>query len=93
MWVMSIIGVVWFSIALIFVMVFIDTDAEAAIGWGLLAILYAVPYSIVGIVTTKKKKESGQNSMDELMSLSSLKEQGILTDDEFQKKKQEILGA
>ena len=92
MWVMSIIGVVWFSLSLIFIIAFMDTDIDAAIGWGMLGMIYAIPYSIVGIVTTKKKKGSDPNSTQELIKLNELKEKGILTDDEFRMKKQEILG-
>lgn len=92
MWVMSIIGVVWFSLSLICIFAFADTDIDAALGWGMLGLAYAIPYSIVGIVTTKKKKGSGLDGTQELVKLNQLKEKGILTDDEFQQKKQEILG-
>lgn len=92
MWVMSIIGVVWFSLSIIFIFAFMDTDIEAAIGWGMLGMVYAIPYSIVGIVTTKKKKGSGLDGTQELIKLNELKEKGILTDNEFQQKKHDILG-
>jgi hypothetical protein len=91
MWVMSIIGIVWFSLSLLFILAFMDTDVDAAMGWGFLGMLYAIPYAIVGIVTTKKSKKHEATSMQELISLNELKEKGILTDDEFQLKKQAIL--
>ncbi|CAM3653922.1 SHOCT domain-containing protein [Rheinheimera salexigens] len=92
MWVMSIIGIVWFSLSLIFILAFMDTDVDAAMGWGMLGMLYAIPYAIVGIVTTKKKSKDDSTSMQQLINLNELKEKGILTDDEFQFKKQQILG-
>ncbi|TRW49924.1 SHOCT domain-containing protein [Aliidiomarina halalkaliphila] len=91
MWVMSIIGVVWFSLSLICIFAFADTDIEAAVGWGLLGLAYAVPYAIVGVVTTKKKKETDASSTEELLKLHELKEKNILTEDEFQAKKRAIL--
>ena len=87
MWVMSIIGVVWFSFSLICIIAFKDSDIDAAIGWALLGMAYAIPYSIVGIITTKKEKGNDPNSTQELINLNELKEKGILTDDEFQRKK------
>lgn len=91
MWVMSIIGVIFFSLVLIFMIGVSDTDLEAAIGLGLLGMVYGIAYSIVGIATTRKKKRSNPDSTQELIRLNELKEKGILTDDEFQRKKQEIL--
>lgn len=52
---MSIIGICWFSLMFICMAVLQDSDPDAAIGAGVLAILYALPFSIVGLVKSNKK--------------------------------------
>lgn len=52
--VMSIIGIVWFSLALVCVIAFASNDVDAAIGWGLLGMLYAVPFAIVALIKSNK---------------------------------------
>lgn len=55
---MSIIGLVWFGFSLLAILAFNnDIDYEASIGWGLLAVLYAIPFSIVVLVHSKNKKD------------------------------------
>ena len=58
--VMSIIGIIWFSLSLICIAGFMNSDMEAAVGWGILGMLYAIPYSIVGLVKSNNasKKET-----------------------------------
>ena len=89
---MSIIGIVWFSISFLFIGILLDQDTEAAAGWGILGMLYAIPYSIVGLIkSTKSSSNKEMNAIQELIKLSELKEKGILTDDEFQAKKIDLL--
>lgn len=128
---MSIIGIVLFTLSLFFMTMFIDEDDEAAIGWGLIGVLYALAYSIVVLVKSNKITKPDQNARivtssvvnsqratpppvssqratpppinsqkenlqvvditDQLLKLNELKEKGILTEDEFQMKKKEIL--
>ena len=89
---MSIIGIVWFSISFLFIGILLDQDTEAAAGWGILGMLYAIPYSIVGLIkSTKNSSNKEMNAIQELIKLSELKEKGILTDDEFQAKKIDLL--
>lgn len=52
---MSIIGICWFSLMFITMAAWQDSDPDAAIGAGYLAILYALPLSIVGLVKSSKK--------------------------------------
>jgi hypothetical protein len=54
-----------------------------------LGLLYALPYAIVGLVKSRKKQE--KNATQELIALNELKEKGILSEDEFQAKKTELL--
>lgn len=86
---MSIIGIIWFSLSLICIVALIESNLQAATGWGILGLLYAIPYAIVGLVVSIKKSKS--TVTQELLNLSSLKEKGVLTDDEFQAKKLDLL--
>ena len=88
---MSIIGIVWFSLSFLCIALLIKQDVEAAAGWGILGMLYALPYSIVGLVKSKKSSNKEINVTQELIKLSELKEKGVLTDDEFQAKKIDLL--
>jgi hypothetical protein len=55
---MSIIGIVCFSVSFLFIILLIDSDPEAAVGWGLIALLYGIPYSIVCLVQSRPQKLS-----------------------------------
>lgn len=87
--IMSIIGIVWFSLSLLCILAFYESDLEAAAGWGLLGMLYAVPLSIVGLVNSKDKQNS--DSYNELLKLNELKEKGIISESEFNSKKNNFL--
>ncbi|MDP4537863.1 hypothetical protein Q3O60_16895 [Alkalimonas collagenimarina] len=51
--ILSIIGMVFFPLCLILASVFADSDVEAAAGWGIIATLYGIGYSITTFVKTK----------------------------------------
>ena len=87
---MSIIGIVWFSLSLICILAFLESDIETSAGWGMLGMLYAIPLAIVGLVKSNKPKKE-LNVTAELLKLSELKEKGILSEDEFQAKKKDLL--
>ncbi len=53
--VMSIIGIVLSSISFLAILILLDYDSEAAAGWGIILFLYALPLSIVALVTSNKK--------------------------------------
>jgi hypothetical protein len=55
--VMSIIGLVWYALLLFCILSMETTDVEEALGYGLLVIIYAIPYSIVGLVQANKQKK------------------------------------
>ena len=88
--IMSIIGIVLFSLSLICILAFLESDIEASAGWGMLGMLYAIPLAIVGLVKSNKPKKE-LNVTAELVKLSELKEKGILSEDEFQAKKKDLL--
>ena len=87
---MSIIGIVLFSLSLICILAFFESDLEASAGWGMLGMLYAIPLAIAGLVKSNKPKKE-LNVTAELVKLSELKEKGILSEDEFQAKKKDLL--
>lgn len=57
--VMSIIGMVFFPLCLLFLVVCIDSDPEAAAGWGMFATLYGIGYAITAFVQANKRVNSG----------------------------------
>ena len=89
--VMSIIGIVWFSLSLICVIGFSNNMNNEAVGWGMLGMLYAIPYSIVGLIQSNKKNKAEKSTTQQLIELAELKEKGILSEDEFQAKKNDLL--
>ena len=52
---LSIIGLIWFSLSLICVIGFMDSDPNAAMGWGMYAGLYGIALSIVSLVKARKQ--------------------------------------
>ena len=53
---MSIIGIVWSSVAFLGITALLGFDDGAAAGWGILLFLYALPFSIVVLVNSNKIK-------------------------------------
>lgn len=94
--IMSIIGIVLFSFAFLVVALTIDsTDPDIPIGWGLIGLLYAIPFSIVVLVQSIKLKGKSMSNINNiattLISLNELKEKKIITEEEFNQKKSQIL--
>ncbi len=90
--VMSIIGIVWFSISFLFIMTFLNTNMPAAAGWGLMGMMYAIPFSIVGLVKSNQSTKTKTNATQELLNLFELKEKGVITEEEFLSMKMDLLG-
>lgn len=88
---MSIIGIVWFSLSFICIAALSRFDVRAAAGWGILGMLYAIPYSIVGLVKSNKKSDKEMNMTQKLIELSELKGKGLLSEDEFYAQKTDLL--
>lgn len=89
--VMSIIGIILFSLALLGMLEQVDSDWEAAAGFGFLGLLYAIPYSIVGLIEANKNRIKRDNYLDELIKLNELKDRGIISESEFNLKKEVLL--
>lgn len=89
--VMSIIGIVWFTLSMFFMLSLINEDMKVAAGWGFFGLLYAIPYSITMLVLSNKQSKLNVNTSDELIKLHDLKEKGILTEKEFNLKKAQLL--
>ena len=52
--IMSIIRCVVFGLSVLCVLAFSESDTEAAMGWGVIASIYGIALSIVGIVQSNK---------------------------------------
>ncbi len=100
----SVFSVVFFTIAfLIYLVTYIDyskyiTFGPSQIIWhitinGMLYTPYALSLSIVMLVKSNKKRKifTNANVADELLKLSELKEKGIITEEEFDAKKAQLL--
>jgi hypothetical protein len=57
--VMSIIGLIWFTLLLITILSE-DFDADEALGMALIALLYAIPYSVVSLIHSSKKRSGSK---------------------------------
>lgn len=90
--VMAIIGIVFFSICVISVMELADGELyEDAMAVGLLGLFYALPFAIVVLVQVNKKDNPKIDITQELLKLNDLKDKGILSDEEFQSMKMNLL--
>lgn len=58
--IMSIIGCVIFGMSFVFIMAFMDSDTEAAMGWGFIGCMYGIALSVVGIVQSNKITNSNK---------------------------------
>jgi hypothetical protein len=90
--IMSIIGIVYLSLCFVFIVILTSQNSDSgAAGWGILALLYAIPYSIVGLVQASKLSKDVRDVSTELLKLNELKEKAILTEEEFNSRKARIL--
>jgi general secretion pathway protein G len=63
--VMSIIGIVWFSLCLIMCASLGYWGSREAAGWGVIGLLYAIPYSITMLIRSDKNKKNTSITEDE----------------------------
>lgn len=98
--VMAIISIGWLVVMMSFMIKddlnFNYIDAyETAIGVGFLSFLYSMAFSIVALVQSLKTQKNipiiSNDYNQELLKLNELKEKGILTETEFDEKKEQIL--
>jgi predicted membrane protein len=94
--VLSIIGIIYFALCLLCILLLASgSDYFASSGWGLLAVFYAIPFSIVTLVVSAKSKteDTGSSISDRLVEIHDLKEKGILTEQEYLTQKAIILSS
>ncbi|MFN4144984.1 MAG: SHOCT domain-containing protein [Runella sp.] len=96
---MAIFGIVWFLLSFLCIATMqqsayygTKSDIDALAGWGYLGVLYALAFAIVVASKVKASTPTGeQNRMAKLIELSELRRRGILSDDEFQIMKIDLL--
>ena len=66
-------------------------EIDTSIGLGVLACIYGLVLSIVGVVSSKTKKNSATDVQLRLLRFGQLRDKGILSEDEFEALKRELL--
>lgn len=78
---------------MLFMLTFQSSDEQASIGWGYLLAIYVIPASIAIMITANNQiKNNDEFFTEKLLDLNNLKEKGIITEEEFQRKKRKIMG-
>lgn len=90
---MSIFGVVW-SIICVLLVFALSADDGASAGWGMFSMMYAIPFAIVLIVKgipSIQSQSTSTDNLDKIKALHELYKSGALTEEEFSKKKSELI--
>lgn len=87
---LSIVSLIWFVLNFFFLVAFLDSS-EAAAGMGILAVLYGLFFSIVAVIISSKRKKTPVNVHEQLLQLGELKEKNIISEYEFDQKKEKLL--
>ncbi|MEK4052989.1 SHOCT domain-containing protein [Paenibacillus sp. FSL F4-0087] len=91
---LSIFSLIWFVLNFLLIAVFLDgsqESSEAAAGLGLLGVLYGLLFSILALVISSKRKKTPVNVHEQLLQLGELKEKNIISEYEFDQKKEKLL--
>lgn len=91
---LSIVSLIWFVLNFLLIAVFLDgsqESAEAAAGLGLLGVLYGLLFSILALIISIKRKKTPLNVHEQLLQLGELKEKNIISEYEFDQKKEKLL--
>lgn len=89
--VMSIIGIVFFSLAFFIIVLLLTSNPVGASGWGIISLFYAIPYSIVVLVISNKGNANTIDIANQLVKLDDLRQKEIITEEEFNQKKSQLL--
>jgi len=99
--VMSIIGIIISFLTIIMFFVAIGDEGnwsykeslEGAAGWGMISSIFLLPHSIVALVQSNRSNKNAtiNNVSSELEKLDELRRKGIISDQEFEEKKRQIL--
>ncbi|MCL6660038.1 SHOCT domain-containing protein [Paenibacillus polymyxa] len=87
---LSIVSLIWYVLNFFFLVAFLESS-EAAAGMGILAVLYGLFFSIVAIIISSKRKKTPVNVHEQLLQLGELKEKNIISEYEFDQKKEKLL--
>ncbi|WP_339169156.1 SHOCT domain-containing protein [Paenibacillus sp. FSL R5-0341] len=91
---LSIVSLIGFVLNFLFIVVFLDGSqegAEVAAGLGLLGVLYGLLFSILALIISSKRKKAPVNVHEQLLQLGELKEKNIISEYEFDQKKEKLL--
>lgn len=72
--VLSIIGIVLFTLTFLMIFGLGPEDPDSAAILGLLSMLYAIPFSIIALVVSSRRKKQPINVHEQLLQLGELKE-------------------
>jgi len=73
---------------------FLDSSQEssgAAAGMGIMAVQYGLLFSILALIISSKRKRAPVNVHEQLLQLGELKEKNIISEYEFDQKKEKLL--
>ncbi|MET1171098.1 SHOCT domain-containing protein [Paenibacillus amylolyticus] len=91
---LSIVSLIGFLLNFLLIVVFLDGSqegAEVAAVLGLLGGLYGVLFSILALIISSKRKKTPVNVHEQLLQLGDLKEKNIISEYEFDQKKEKLL--
>ncbi|WP_366289668.1 SHOCT domain-containing protein [Paenibacillus sp. AN1007] len=88
---LSIIAVLIFSLTLLFIFILGPIDEGAAAFIALVSMLFAIPYSIFVLVMVNKLKKPVVNVHEQLLQLGELRDKNIISEYEFDQKKEKLL--
>lgn len=89
---LSIISLIWYILNFFFLVAFLEeSSSDAAAGMGILAVLYGLLFSIVALIISSKRKKAPVNVHEQLLQLGELKEKNIISEYEFDQKKEKLL--
>ncbi|QLG41992.1 SHOCT domain-containing protein [Paenibacillus sp. E222] len=89
--VLSIIGILLFTLTFLMIFGLGPEDPDSAAILGLLSMLYAIPFSIIALVVSSRRKKQPINVHEQLLQLGELKEKNIISEYEFDQKKEKLL--
>lgn len=88
---LSIVAIVLFTMTLLIIFSLGPVDPGAAAVMALLSMFFAIPYSIFVLVKANKLKKPVINVHEQLLQLGDLREKNIISEYEFDQKKEKLL--
>ncbi|WP_124113563.1 SHOCT domain-containing protein [Paenibacillus xylanexedens] len=91
---LSIVSLIGFVLNFLLIVFFLDGSqdgAEVAAGLGILGVLYGLLFSILALIISGKRKKTPVNVHEQMLQLGELKEKNIISEYEFDQKKERLL--